>query len=573
MKKIIFILLVFFSFNALQAQNALFIPPVLEDSIFNLKLIDTSHVFFDTIQTKTFGVNGSILAPTLIVNKNDSIQFNVINRIGDTTTMHWHGLHVAAKNDGGPHSLIFDQETWSPSFKIRDHAATYWYHPHLHGRTNDHVMKGLSGIIIVKDEHETSLDLPRTYGIDDFPLILQTKAFDLDSQIILGHNQDDSIAMVNATIKPYLNTPAQLVRFRVLNGASQRVFHLGLSNGDNFYQIASDGGLLNKPVELNRLLLAPGERAEILIDFSNMLGDSISLISYASELPKGIYGALKEGTSPVQTIPNYSNNPLNGKDYNLVNFYIQSPTINSLHSFPAVLNSLTPYIEAEADRLRHFQLNFGQTSPVAAVMGPFTINDRFFDMSYVNDTVLLHDIEVWEIFNHSGIAHPFHIHDVQFYLIDRSGASVPENEQGRKDVVLVKPNETIKFITKFETFYDDTIPYMYHCHMLMHEDEGMMGQFIVRYQEEDTTSSIKKIENAFDIKVFPNPAHSYFQINIGDAQNAILYIFDLEGKLLQENNLNVKNELKINLEFKYNGLMFIKIVTNEQVYQKIMLRK
>ena len=569
MKKILLLLFIFIQIKEGQAQNNLFIPPAMEDSVFNLTLIDTTHVFFDTIKTNTFGINGSILAPTLIVNKNDSILFNVTNQIGDTTTMHWHGMHVSAKNDGGPHSLILENDTWSPSFKIRDDAATYWYHPHLHKRTNDHVMKGLAGLIIVKDDNESSLNLPRDYGIDDFPLILQTKAFDINSQIILGHNQDDSIRMVNATIDPILNVPEQMVRFRVLNGGSQRVYYLGLSNGASFHQIGSDGGLLNSPVELNRLLIAPGERAEILIDFSNLIGDSIQLISFASEIQKGIYGAKNEGTSPVQIIPGYSNNPLNGNDFEVLQFYVQNSTSNSIHTIPTTLNNLIPFQESEADNLRHFQLNFGETSPVGAVMGPFTINDKFFDMSYINDTVLLNDIEIWEIFNHSGIAHPFHIHDIQFYLIERSGGIVPEHERGRKDVVLVKSNETIKFITKFEDFYDDTIPYMYHCHMLMHEDEGMMGQFLVRYQEKDTVNNISLIDES-KIFIFPNPASDLIKIKGLKSNLAEVLFYSLQGRLLQKNELNSSNISVLKMEFDYKGPVIIQITTRENIYKKII---
>ena len=574
MIKYLFIFSFALQFYTSNAQNNLYIPPAIEDSIFNLTLIDTTHQFFNTINTNSYGVNGSILAPTLIINKGDSIQFNVTNKINDTTTMHWHGLHVSPKNDGGPHSLILMNETWSPSFKIRDDAATYWYHPHLHRRTNNHVMKGLAGIIIVKDENEANLNLPRTYGVDDFPLILQTKAFDIDSQIILGHNQFDSIKMVNATIDPFLNVPAQIVRFRVLNAGSQRVYNLGLSNGANFHQIASDGGLLNSPVELNRLMLAPGERAELLIDFSNMVGDSVELMSFANEIQKGIYGAKSEGTSPVQIIPGYSSNPLNGNNFEVLKFYIQNETPNSIHSIPTILNNLVPYSESEADRLRHFQLNFGLTNPVNAVMGPFTINDRFFDMSYINDTVLLHDIEVWEIFNHSGIAHPFHIHDVQFYIIERSGTIVPQNELGKKDVVLVKSNETIKFITKFEDFYDDTIPYMYHCHMLMHEDEGMMGQFLVRFQEKDTTSTLSN-HNLYiksEISIYPNPANDLIIIEgLKDVVGSIAF-YNLQGKLLQKNSFNDSKTLKLKMGFDYQGPIIVSVTSTKSTFQKLILR-
>ena len=118
------------------AQNALLIPPVLTGTTFNLTVQNGTHTFLPGLTTQTMGVNGNVLGPTLIVNKGDQITLNVSNQIGDTTTMHWHGLHVAPENDGGPHTIILPGTTWSPSFTVLDHASTFWYHPHLHHKTN-----------------------------------------------------------------------------------------------------------------------------------------------------------------------------------------------------------------------------------------------------------------------------------------------------------------------------------------------------------------------------------------------------------------------------------------------------
>lgn len=210
------------------------------------------------------GANGNILGPTIILHKNQNVTINVNNQLSDTTTIHWHGLHISPQNDGGPHIYIPPGETWSPQFTVLDWASTYWYHPHLHHFTNEHVSKGISGFIIVRDEYESSLNLPRRYGIDDFPLVIQTKSFDNNNQILFD-NPFDTTLMVNATIDPYLNVPAQVVRLRLLNGSSERSFNLGFTNNKPFHQIASDGGLLSNSLNLTRLLLSPGERAEILI--------------------------------------------------------------------------------------------------------------------------------------------------------------------------------------------------------------------------------------------------------------------------------------------------------------------
>lgn len=488
------------------AQNPLLIPDTLSGTSINLTLQNGSHQFLSGQITTTMGANGNILGPTLLLNKGDFVNFSVNNQLSDTTTVHWHGLHVAPENDGGPHTYILPNSTWTPSFTIMDNAATYWYHPHLHHKTDLHVSKGIAGMIVVRDAQEAALSLPRTYGEDDFPIVIQTKDFDVNNQIVVHSNNDDKV-MVNATLDPFVNVPAQVVRLRLLNGSSQRSFNLGFDNNQTFYQIASDGGLLNSPVQLTRLLLAPGERAEILINFSGMNGQTSQLKSYASELPNGIYGATNPGMGAGMTLNGYNPNPLNGTDFVVLDFNISNSTSNAITTILSTLTTNTPWSASSANTTRN--LTFSPQS-----MGPNQLNDDFlinntaFDMNVVNDTIPLNNIEIWEIFNQSGISHPFHIHDVQFYILTRNGVAPPLNEQGRKDVVLVKPQETVRFITKFEDFANDSVPYMYHCHLLTHEDGGMMGQFVV-------TNPLSTIDESFikdNLILYPNPSNSNFYI-------------------------------------------------------------
>ena len=140
---------------------------------------------------------------TLIMQQNDFVNLRVFNHLGEEITIHWHGMHVSASNDGGPHTVIMPGETWNPKFKVLDKAGTYWYHPHLHEKTNKHVSLGIAGFILVKDEKEAAINLPRTYGVDDFPLVIQTKDFDNNNQIVVPSNADD-VLMVNATLNPFL---------------------------------------------------------------------------------------------------------------------------------------------------------------------------------------------------------------------------------------------------------------------------------------------------------------------------------------------------------------------------------
>lgn len=456
-------------------QNKLNIPDTLSGNDIHLTLQKGTFPFFSGQLTETMGANGNLLGPTLMLKKHQQVKLNVKNELGEPTTMHWHGMHVAPENDGGPHSVIRNGETWAPSFEVLDHASTHWYHPHLHMKTHDHVQLGIAGFIYVTDEEERALTLPRTYGIDDIPLVLQSKAFDQNNQIIVAHTASDHTFMVNGTIDAYVDIPAQIVRLRLLNGASERVFNVGLSNNRSFQMIASDGGLLSAPLTMSRLLLAPGERAEILLNLSNLEGQEIQLVNYGSAIPMATYGATRPGMGQNQTIPGYAGNPLNGADFNMLQLNISQATMNPITTIPHALISHNPWAPSEANTTR--QVTF---TTMGGIMGPFLINGQHFDMDFINFRLPFENIEIWEIRNQTPIAHPFHIHNVPFYVLDINGNPPPAHHIGRKDVILVPGgNAVVRFITQFTDFHNDTIPYMFHCHMLTHEDDGMMGQFIV----------------------------------------------------------------------------------------------
>ena len=251
--------------NTGYSQNTLFIPDTVSGPMVTLQIQNGQTTFFPGFTTQTMGFNGNILGPTILLRRNRPVDLRVLNTLSDTTTVHWHGLHVAPQHDGGPHTYILPGALWNPAFTVHDWAGTYWYHPHLHYKTNEHVSNGLAGFIIVRDSLEEALALPRTYGVDDFPLLLQTKSFDSNRQITLD-NPYDSVVLVNGTRQAILNVPAQCVRFRLLNGSSERVLNVGFTSNLGFHMIGSDGGLLEQPVALNRLQLAPGERAEVLVN-------------------------------------------------------------------------------------------------------------------------------------------------------------------------------------------------------------------------------------------------------------------------------------------------------------------
>ena len=530
-KKIILSVAAFFAAtDFLVAQNPLFIPPTLSGTNFNLNIQNGTTQFYPGINTPTYGINGALLAPTLIINKWDWVTLNVTNSLtgnGNATTIHWHGLHVPAMDDGGPHQVINQGATWSPYFQMVNSAGTFWYHPHGDNKTDLHVSKGIAGMIIVKDSAEAALTLPRNYGVDDFPVIVQTKSFDILNQIAIA-TEFDTALMVNGIVHPYLDAPSQVVRFRLLNGSSTRTYNFGFTANKTFKMIAGDAGLLDSAVTLTRIRLSPGERAEILLDLQGMMGDTIFLNSYSSELPNGIYGAATVTGMMGGTIPDYDLNPLNGDDFGVLQINIGAQTANAVTTTPTTLITNVPWTGYTVSRT--FTLTPDtMMSAQGQVAGPFSINGVHFDMNYINVTTYLNTTEKWRISNNTGIAHPFHIHDMHFYILNINGGAVPAYEQGKKDVVLVMPMQYVEFITRFEDFADDSVPYMYHCHLLHHEDDGMMGSFRVI---DTTNTSIAGFNENDNWKIYPNLASTTLTVEIPTTLQALYAyeIYDIEGK-------------------------------------------
>lgn len=557
MKKILFILVTMFPFIGF-SQNPLFIPDTLSGTSINLSLQNGQVEFYSGFNTNTIGYNQDILGKTIILEKGNEVTLNVTNNLSEATTLHWHGLHVSAENDGSPHSVIEAGQTWSPSFTVLDNAATYWYHPHLHEHTEEQVTRGAAGFIIVRDGEEAQLELPRTYGVDDFPIVIQSRAFDTNKQLLWNTASDD-VLMCNGTLDAYLDVPAQVIRLRLLNGSTERVYNLGFQGNLSFYQIASDGGLINAPVSLTRLKIAPGERAEILLDLSAQQGQSFNLMSFASELSSGIYGATNPSAMPMGSIAGYSSNQLNGSDFSILQLNVEAPTPNPVTTIPSALISNQPYLESDINATRNLLFQPVQMGPNGMLNGPFEINGEVFDMEVINYEIPLNNIEVWELTNQTAISHPFHIHDVQFYILEIDGNPPPANMQGRKDVVLVPPMfGTVRFITKFEDFADEDTPYMYHCHMLSHEDEGMMGQFTV---VDNTTSTNEQDTNS--IMIYPNPVAN--TITVSGFPLSTIELYNTSGLLLERRESVETNE-QFDLSEYASGVYYFSIITINQSY-------
>ncbi len=439
-------------------SNKLAIPPLLEGELregvrhYDLTIQEAQHRFFEDKLTHTYAVNGTYLAPTLKLVNGQKVSINYTNKLRETTTMHGHGMHLPANMDGTAHQPIAPNETWSAQYTVKQRACTNWYHPHAMDKTAEHVYKGLAGLLIIEDEESQKLDLPKKYGVDDIPLVLQDRFFDRNGQIyynpsmhqtMMGYKGDTLIT--NGVINPYVEVEAKEIRFRLLNGANSRVYELGFSDNRAFKQIAGDNSFLEKPVEMRSLLLSPGERAEIVVDLSADMGKSLLL------------NELREGKTFLKIEVNKK--------------------ATSTTKVPALLTSLEKLSLKDVVRERKFVLS--------GRMGRVFINNKRMNMNRIDEVLKLNEVEVWTITNKRmmmmRMEHNFHIHGTHFMVIERNGsyANVLENERGYKDTVYLDAGDTVKVIVKMTDYVDKKVPYMYHCHFLEHEDAGMMGQFTV----------------------------------------------------------------------------------------------
>ena len=434
--------------------------------------------FFPERESVTLGYNGSYLGPTLRVHRGDEVEMAVTNALGEDTTVHWHGLLIPGELDGGPHQTIRPGSTWRPVLPIRQPAATLWYHSHVHGRTGEQVYAGLAGLLIVTDDDERALGLPSEYGIDDLPLILQDRQFENGALVLpqgmmsAMHGRRGDTLIVNGTVNPVARVPRGLVRLRLVNGSNAREYDLAFADDRPFHWIASEGGLLDKPVELRSLRLAPGERAEILVDFSD--GRPATLETGPDGNLSMMTGMMKGAANLVKGI---------GRE-TVIRFEPQGK-IALESKMPENLLVYERLDESKAVRRRRFVMNMGMGSMkgggpsmggmMRGGMRMFSINDRAFDMKRVDEQVRLGDTEIWEVSGEM-MAHPFHIHGVHFEVLGRNGSAPGIRDQGLRDTIVAQ--EPVELLVKF-TQTAAASPFMYHCHILEHEDNGMMGQFVV----------------------------------------------------------------------------------------------
>ena len=515
--KQVLVLVVLSTFSQISSAqyNNLWIPDTLSGTTFNLTLMDTLKQLRTGQQTVTAGVNGDFWGPTLFFNKGDTVHMNVHNLLNDSTTLHWHGMHLPAVMDGGPHQVIPVGTIWQPYWKVTNNAATYWYHPHLHEMTQDQMTKGLGGFIIVRDAEEAALALPRTYGVDDIPLMLTSRKYLTGNAFAVTNTAYGDYMLTNGTPNAQVSLPKQMVRLRILNAEMERAYNLGFSDGRPFYIIGNDGGLLNDTVEATRVILAVGERIEILVDLSNKsIGDTLNLNAYNGGFGLGFPGGEPNTTGQFGSL-------LNNKTFTLLHINVAAATANAITTIPATLANNTYWTAADATVNKSVTVTGGQPGQP---QNPFGFDNTHFDFNVMNKTVNLNDIEKWTITNSNVFGHAFHIHDVEFKLVSRSTGSVGAYESGWKDVLYLPINSSATFVARFDDYADSIHPFMYHCHFANHEDGGMMGQFVVK----DTSTIISGIgenKKAFvDFSLYPNPAHNKLFIQLPEENAGVYYV-------------------------------------------------
>lgn len=463
--------------------NALKIPPLLDtkpggEKIYELEVAAGTSEFMPGIVTPTIGFNGSYLGPTIRCRADDHVTLRVKNLLSEPTTAHWHGLHIPAHSDGGPHQIVEPGMVWETRFEIKQKASLCWYHSHLMGKTGEQVLRGLAGLFLIEDDESKALDLPANYGVDDIPLIIQDRRFQRNGRfdypssmhdVMMGYKGD--VILVNGTATPHIVLWQQRTRFRVLNGSNSRIYTLGRDDGADLVIVGSDGSLLEQSARQRRLRLGPGERAELLIDMQT--DQRVRLMSYPD-----VVNARQMG-------PGMMMGGMSGNSETFPVIELRAAKFETAdRPIPTKLVKVPSWTATQAARTRTFTLDMammgmGGMMGRGGMGGSMGINGRAMSMDRIDFQVPLGSTEIWEIHNTTPLTHPFHIHGIQFRVLDRDGASPLQHELGLKDTVLVDSGSAVRVITEFSDYADAARPYMYHCHILEHEDAGMMGQFTV----------------------------------------------------------------------------------------------
>ncbi|MFJ8040389.1 multicopper oxidase family protein [Kitasatospora sp. NPDC096147] len=395
-------------------------------------------------RTELLGYNGLVPGPTIRARKGRRVVIRQTNLLDTPVSVHLHGAEVPVDSDGAPMDTIAPGGSKVYTYPNNQPAAPLWIHDHAHHHESEHVYRGLSSVYLIGDDNEQSLGLPS--GPYDVPLVIRDGRYDENGQLvyIMDDFRNRTTITVNGSPWPYLRVAARKYRFRVLNSANTRFLSLRLSNGGTFTQIGVDGGLLEAPHETAVLPVSPGERADVVIDFSRY--------------PVGTQLVLENtlGPGPVEQV---------GK---VMRFDVVR-TASDDSTVPARLATLPTPLPATVSRSFVLRMDEdGRAEPQAY------INGRSFDQARIDVRIPWGSTEVWTVSNANTTApHNFHLHLVQFRVLERNGQPPAPGEAGLKDTVRVLAGETVKLLISFRSYRG---VYAYHCHMFDHGAMGMMGQ-------------------------------------------------------------------------------------------------
>jgi len=448
--------------RALAASSDTFTYPALltgttsgTTTTYTLDMETGTHDVLSGVSSSTMGFNGSYLGPTMKWTNGQTVQMNVTNNLGADTTVHWHGAHVPAKVDGGPQVAFADGTTWSPSFTVNQDAATLWYHPHALGTTAEQVVKGLAGLIIIEDDSDATAALPSDYGVDDIPVVLQCLAVSsagdikynlsgyltsgLDFPVLCnGVNVDNTTLTFTAT--------KTRTRVRLLNASPADIITVSRTDGGTMTQIATEQGYIDAATGVTSIRLVAGSRAEIVLD----LTAAVTLQAVITT------GWVRGGSGTYEFLT------------------ITPAATDTPATLPSALNTITRY-DTTAFTARTITLSQSGTTMLINGVAGTTMAAMTTNMI----TTTLNAEEIWTVTNATQLEHSFHVHDVPFQIISVDGTAPTGVDLGWKDTVEVVGGSTVKIAMKFTDYTDDTYMYMLHCHILMHEDEGMMAGLMV----------------------------------------------------------------------------------------------
>ncbi|MDR7385160.1 multicopper oxidase family protein [Promicromonospora iranensis] len=449
------------SVDEAEFTNELAIPPLAPSRmvdgtrVFSLVAQEGTTEFRPGVETRTWGYDGSYLGPTLRAERGERVAVEVTNNLDQPTSVHWHGMHLPAAMDGGPHQEFGPGDTWRPTWEIDQPAATLWYHPHPHGTTEEHVYRGLAGMFLLDDDASRAATLPDTYGVDDIPVVVQDKVLDQNGQLDLTDDGGEpgilgNVVMTNGTVGAYQDVTTERVRLRLLNGSTARTYQLGFEDRQ-MDLVATDGGLLEAPLRLDDIRLAPGERADVVVTMEP--GETTRLHSAEPDLG-----------SVAAPFAMGANDAFDVLELRAADELAPSPEPAWEESQHDRADEVR---EADATETRRFELDEN------------SINGKKMDMGRIDEVAEVGSTEVWEVRSTVQIPHTFHVHDVQFRVLSIDGEPPPPELAGPKDTVYLESGRDYRLLMRFEDYTDPDMPYMYHCHMLKHEDGGMMGQFVV----------------------------------------------------------------------------------------------